>query len=110
MSLGEVIEFRDGSYEVRAIVDNRYIIRMRNRRTGVETYKIWTAEDRKNFDLNQRRLRDTEDRARQIYEKYLDKKTYVSLGAEYGITPGRIRQICATQARKARPRKDRNLG
>lgn len=40
MSLGKVIEFNDGSYEVRAIVDNRYIIRMRNRRTGVETYKI----------------------------------------------------------------------
>lgn len=105
MSLGEVIQFKDGSYEVRAVVDNRYIVRMRNRRTGVETYKIWTAEDRENFDLNQRRLRDTKDRARQIYEKYLAKETYVNLGKEYGITPGRVRQICANQARKAKTKK-----
>lgn len=105
MSLGEVIEFKDGSYEVRAIVDNRYIIRMRNRKTGIETYKIWTTEDRNNFDLNQSRMRDTKDRARQIYEKSLANRTFVSLGTEYGITPGRVRQICAMQARKAKATK-----
>ncbi len=105
MSLGEVIEFKDGSYEVRAIVDNRYIIRMRNRKTGIETYKIWTTEDRNNFDLNQSRMRDTKDRARQIYEKSLANQTFVSLGTEYGITPGRVRQICAMQARKAKATK-----
>ncbi|CAN7456138.1 hypothetical protein LJR011_003292 [Agrobacterium tumefaciens] len=105
MSLGEVIKFKDGSYEVRAVVDNRYIVRMRNRRTGLETYKIWTMEERENFDLNQRRLRDTEDRARQIYEKYLAKETYVNLGKEYDITPGRVSQICAIQARKAKAAK-----
>ncbi|NTD85676.1 hypothetical protein [Agrobacterium tumefaciens] len=105
MSLGKVIEFNDGSYEVRAIVDNRYIIRMRNRRTGVETYKIWTTEERSKFDLNQSRMRDVKDRSRQIYEKSLANRTYVSLGTEYGITPGRVRQICAIQARKAKAKK-----
>jgi DNA-directed RNA polymerase sigma subunit (sigma70/sigma32) len=105
MSLGEVIQFRDGSYDVRAIVDNRYVIRLRNRKTGTETYEIWTSEQRDEFDRNQSRTVDLEDRACQIYERHLGKETYANLGREYGISKERVRQICVRQARKAKAAK-----
>ena len=100
MSLGDVINFRDGSYDIRAIIDDRYVVRVQNRKTGVQTYKVWTHEEREEFDRNQRRKMDMEDRACEIYERNLSGETYVSLGREYGISPGRVRQICATRARK----------
>ncbi len=102
MSLGDVIIFKDGSYDVRAIVDDRYVVRIRKRKTGVEVYKVWSPEEREEFDRNQLRVLDTEDRACQIYERHLAGETYASLGREYGISSGRVSQICARQARKER--------
>lgn len=100
MSLGDEIKFRDGSYDIRAIVDGRYVVRLRNRKTGVEVYKVWKPEEREEFDRKQLIIEDTEDRACQIYERNLAGETYASLGREYRISPGRVRQICARQARK----------
>lgn len=105
MSLGDVIRFRDGSYDVRATVDGRYVVRLRNRKTGVEVYKVWTPEERDEFDRNQLRILDTEDRACQIYERHLAGETYAGLGREYGISSGRVSQICARQARKEKAMK-----
>lgn len=102
MSLGDVIKFRDGSYDIRAVVDNRYVVRIRNRKTGVETYKVWTAEERDQFDQSQNRILDMDDRACQIYERRLAGETYADLGRDYRISPGRVSQICARQARKER--------
>jgi len=100
MSLGEVVQFKGGSYDVRGIVDGRYIVRIRYKSSGVETYKIWTAEERETFNRNQSQLLDAQDRAYQIYERNLAGETFASLSREYGITPGRVSQICARQRRK----------
>jgi hypothetical protein len=105
MSLGDVIRFRDGSYDVRSIVDGRYVVRIRNRKTGVEAYEVWTPEEREEFDRNQLRALDTEDRACQIYERHLAGETYASLGREYGISSGRVGQIYTRQARKEKATK-----
>lgn len=100
MSLGDVIRYRDGSCDVRGVVDGRYVVRIRNRKTGVQTYKVWTPEEREEFDRNQRKILDAEDRAGQMYERHLAGETYASLGREYHLSSGRVTQICARQARK----------
>ena len=106
MSLGDVIRFRDGSYDVRGIVDGRYVVRVRNRKTGIETYKVWTPSEREDFDRNQRKILDTEDRACQIYERHLAGETFASLGRGYALSPGRVSEICARQTRKEKLRND----
>lgn len=102
MSLGDVIRFKGGSYEVRALVDERYVVRIRNHNTGLETYKVWTPEERAQFDRHQNRISDVEDRACQIYERRRAGETYASLGREYGISSERVGQIFVRQARKER--------
>lgn len=105
MSLGDVFSYRDGSYDIRAVVDERYVVRIRNRKTGSEIYKIWTQEERDEFDRAQLRVIDMEDRALQIYERHLAGETYISLSREYGISPERVSQIFARQARKEKLKK-----
>lgn len=100
LSLSDTIRFKDGSYDVRGIVDGRYVVRIRNRKTGVEAYKVWTPAERDDFDRNQQKMLDTADRALQIYDRHLAGETFASLGREFGLGPGRIAQICARQARK----------
>ena len=46
MSLGDRIEFVGGSYEVRGLVDGRYVVRIRNRQKNHEAYRVWTEQDR----------------------------------------------------------------
>lgn len=105
MSLGEVVQFKDGSYDVRGIVDGRYIVRIRYKSSGTEIYKVWTPEERENFNHNQSQIMDAQDRAHQIYERNLAGETYASLGREYRISPGRVSQICARQRTKERSHK-----
>ncbi|WP_147279016.1 hypothetical protein [Paracoccus versutus] len=100
MSLGDVIKFRDGSYEVRGIVDGRYVVRIRNRKTGVESYEVWASGEREEFDRKQQKILEMEDRASQVYERHLSGESYASLGREYGIRSESVRQICARRARK----------
>ncbi len=102
MSLGDVIAFRNGSYEIRAIVDGRYVVRIRNRQRNTERYKVWTPEERDQFDREQNRQRDLDERARELYERHLSGETYASLGREFGIGPSRVSQICSRQQRKER--------
>jgi len=109
MSLGEIIVFTDGSYEIRAIVDGRYVVRIRNRKRNTETYEVWTSDQREEFDRKEaehrvqedRRL-DRDNRNRQMYERSLAGETFANLATEFGITSGRVRQICVRQARKER--------
>lgn len=100
MSLGDVINFKNGSYDIRALVDGRYVVRIRNRKTGKEVYKVWTKEERSEFDREQSQVADREDRNCQIYERNLAGETYLSLAREFGLSPGRVSQICARQARR----------
>lgn len=102
MSLGEVVKCKNGSYDIRAIVDGRYVVRHRNYKTGVETYLVWTQEERDTFDGRQGHVVGKIERNQQIYEKYLNGETYSNLAREYGISPGRVRDICAHQRRKER--------
>jgi transposase len=44
MSLGDVIKFKDGSYDIRAIVDGRYVVRIRNRKANTEVYKAYVDQ------------------------------------------------------------------
>ncbi|MDF1631269.1 hypothetical protein [Mycoplana sp. MJR14] len=62
MALGQVINFKNGSYDVRAIVDGRFVVRIRNRATGKESYKVWTEEERAKFDQDQDVAADKDDR------------------------------------------------
>lgn len=50
MALGDVIRFRGGSYDIRGIVDGRFVVRIRDRNGKIEVYKVWTEEERKEFD------------------------------------------------------------
>lgn len=109
MLLGDIVLFGSGSYEIRAIVDGRYVVRIRNRKRNTESYEVWTSEEREQFDRKQERnrvqedhRRDLDDRNRQMYERKLAGETYVSLGREFGIRPSRVSQICARQSRKER--------
>ncbi|WP_018391630.1 hypothetical protein [Ancylobacter sp. FA202] len=102
MSLGDVIAFRNGSYEIRAIVDGRYVVRIRNRQRNTESYKVWTRKERDQFDREQNRLHNLDERARELYERHLSGETYAGLGREFGIGPTRVRQICSRQQRKER--------
>jgi hypothetical protein len=100
MSLGDVISFTGGSYDVRAIVDDRFVVRIRYSKTNSESYKIWTRDEREKFDCKNRQLIDKKDRNNQIYERRIAGETLVSLGMEYGIGPTRVGAICAMQSRK----------
>lgn len=102
MSLGEVVKCKGGSYDIRAIVDGRYVVRHRNYKTGVETYRVWTQEERDTFDDYQVHVFGKIERNQKIYEKYLNGETYSNLAREYGISSGRVSQICAYQRRKER--------
>lgn len=109
MSLGETIEFTNGSYEIRAIVDGRYVVRIRYRERNSEKYEVWTSEQREQFDRNQeeRRIReehqrDRDDRNRQLYERNISGETYASLGREFRLTSSTVSSICARQARRER--------
>lgn len=100
MKLGQVIGFKNGSYDIRAVVDGRFVVRIRNRTTGKESYKVWTEEDRAKFDQVQNVAQDRDDRNNQIYERRLAGETYVSLAREFGLSSATITQICARQFRK----------
>ena len=107
MSLGETIEFTNGSYEIRAIVDGRYVVRIRYRERNTEKYEVWTSEQREQFDRNQeeRRIRaehqrDRDDRNRQMYERNIAGETYASLGREFRLSSSTVSSICARQARR----------
>ncbi len=102
MSLGDRTEFLTGSYEVRAVVDGRYVVRLRDRTMNREVYKVWTEEERAEFDKSQRIRADNADRNAQIYERHLSGETLVDLGRDFVLSPSRIRSICANQARKDR--------
>ncbi len=66
MPLGDVIKFKDGSYDIRGVVDGRYVVRIRNRKTGKEVYRVWTEAERAEFDCKQDKAMDLEDRNCQI--------------------------------------------
>jgi hypothetical protein len=71
MSLGDRIDFVGGSYEIRGVVDGRYVVRIRNRAKNHEAYRVWTEQDRGAFDKMQQGRADTLDRNAQIYERRL---------------------------------------
>lgn len=100
MELGKVVQFKNGSYDIRGIVDGRFVVRYRNRVTGKESYKVWTEEERAKFDHSQDADGDRHDRNCQIYERNLAGETYKGLGREFGLSSTTISQICARQARK----------
>lgn len=102
MSLGDRIEFASGSYEVRAMVDGRYVVRLRDRVWNREVYRVWTEEERTEFDHTRKARVDTADRNAQIYERRLSGETLADLGRDFALSPSRIRVICANQARKER--------
>lgn len=100
MALGDRIEFSGGSYEIRGIVDGRFVVRVRNRQRNRETYKVWTESERNEFDRAQQTKADKADRNAQIYERNLAGETRVSLAREFGLSANTIGDICAKQARK----------
>ena len=100
MSLGDRIDFAGGSYEVRGIVDGRFVVRVRNRERNKESYRIWTENERNDFDRAQTEKSDKADRNAQIYERKLAGETKASLAREFGLSPTTIGQICAKRERK----------
>lgn len=100
MELGKVVQFKNGSYGIRGIVDGRFVVRYRNRVTGKESYKVWTEEERAKFDRSQDVDGDRHDRNCQIYERNLAGETFKSLSREFGLSSATISQICSEQVRK----------
>lgn len=100
MALGDIIRFRGGHYTVRGIVDGRFVVRFRNEVTGKQDYRVWTVEEREQFDAENRKRADRNDRNAEIYERLLTGETQTALGVEFGLSPGRIGQIATNQARK----------
>lgn len=100
MAMGDIIRFPGGHYDIRGIVDGRFVVRFRNEVTGKESYRVWTAEEREAFDAEKLNRADRNDRNAQIYERLLAGETQTALAAEFGLSAGRVRQICANQARK----------
>lgn len=109
--LGEIVRFPGGHYDVRGIVDGRYVVRVRHEARGTQKYEVWTEEELHQFDDVNARKRaalvaqaDRVDRNQQIYERSLAGETMNSLVVEFGISTTRIRTIIAKQARKERGR------
>lgn len=102
MTIGEIIRFAGGHYDIRAIVDGRFVVRFRNEATGKESYRVWTVEERESFDADKAQRADRAERNNQIYERLLAGETHKALSAEFDLSPERIRQIFANQARKER--------
>lgn len=100
MALGDIIRFPGRHYDVRGMVDGRFVVRFRNEVTGKQDYRVWTAEEREEFDAEHRKRADRNDRNAQIYEWLLAGETQAALGAEFGLSSGRIRQIAANRAHK----------
>lgn len=113
MFLGDRVEFVNGSYEVRGMVDGRFVVRLRNRKSNAEAYLVRTENERAEFDREQvakkermerdaRTRADNADRNAQIYERNLAGETKASLAREFSLSPTTIGHICAKQARKER--------
>lgn len=102
MSLGDRIDFAGGSYEIRGVVDGRHVVRIRNSAKNKEAYRVWTDQDRTEFDKLQQNRADSADRNAQIYERRLSGETLATLGQEFGLSATRIRDVCARQERKER--------
>lgn len=66
--MGEIIRFPGGHYDIRAIVDGRYVVRFRDETTGKESYRIWTVEERERFDADKLKRADRDERNDQIYK------------------------------------------
>ena len=102
--LGETVRYGDESYEVRGMVDNRYVVRLRNRKTGVERYKVWTETDRAEFDRSRTEAADRADRNAEIYERVLAGETKTALAREFNLSATSIAGICGAQARREKNR------
>lgn len=100
MALGDIIRFPGGHYDVRAVVDGRFVVRFRSEATGQESYRIWTEGERQHFDAECLKRAERNDRNGEIYERLLAGETQTALAAEFGISAGRIGQIAGNQARK----------
>lgn len=89
MALGDIIRFAGEHYDIRGVVDDRFVVRFRNERTGKETYRIWTADERATFDAENLKRADRNDHNGQIYERLLSGETQAGTG-------GRIRTLGRT--------------
>ena len=100
MSLGDRINFYAGSYEVRGMVDGRYVVRIRNRERNTETYSVWTEKERTEFDQKSLKRVENRERNAQVYERILSGESASELATEFGVSVSRIRQICVQMERK----------
>ena len=102
MTIGERRECKDGSYELRCCVDNRFVFRIRNRVKNTEEYVIWTEAQWRAFQEPKPQSKAKTERNTEIFQRHLKGETFVQLAAEFGICTERARQICAYMQRKAR--------
>ena len=100
--LGQVVRYNQGSYELRGIVDGRYVMRVRNTKSGVQSYKIWTEDDLVRLDARLDEAADISSRNVEIYERYLAGEAKAGLAREFGISVSRIADICNRQTRRER--------
>ena len=101
MTLGERRECKDGSYELRCCVDNRFVFRIRNRVKNTEDYVIWTEAQWRAFEESKPQSKAKTERNEEIFQRHLKGETFVQLAAEFGVSPSRVSLICANMQRKA---------
>ena len=101
MTLGERRECKDGSYELRGCIDNRFVFRVRNRVKNTEEYVIWTEAQWQAFEEPKPQSNAKTDRNEEIFQRHLKGETFVQIAAEFGVSPSRVSVIFANMQRKA---------
>jgi len=102
MKLENTFTFNGYSYELRGIVDGRYVVRTRNRRKNTENYIVLTSDEWNKRHKKQRIRADTYERNAEIYERHLSGETYAVLGRDFDLSRTTISNICRRQERRER--------
>ena len=108
LNVGEVIVIGNNKYHIRAKVDDMIVFRHKSASSPSWTYKIESPEC---FEFRLRKPKISEEkleRNQEIYERHLSGETYSHLGRDFSISPSRVNQICAKQARKEKAWKPPN--
>jgi hypothetical protein len=90
--VGDVFDYGHVRYEIRAIVDGLYVVRLRRSRTGKESYRLWSEEQRAAFDAARGEIGAARRRSRKASEPLSEDKRH-TLAHKFGLAPEEVNQI-----------------
>lgn len=105
-SVGHRFKSRNLACEIRAIVDDMYVVQLFDQNNKTSTYRLWTRKYLSSLEDSNRNRINYSSRNQLIYDSYKAGQTLTSLGKRFSLSATRIRAICDQLDQKERKIRD----